>query len=125
MLGILMLVFYFYLMMIIHSSFTDQLLLHLFYVTITLCLLPMLYFLAFGVYHLLKAIKLPQKWRKFFEDCWIKTKVMISTRSIATRANNSFNSSYYSRSDIDSDSISTVTSSVVCPHELTLDESVL
>ena len=63
MLGILMLVFYFYLMMIIqfvHSSAS----LHLFYVTVTLCLLPMLYFLAFGVYHLLKAIKLPQKWKK-------------------------------------------------------------
>ena len=86
----------------------------------------MLYFLAFGVYYLLKAIKLPQKWKKFFKDCWIKTKVMISTRSIAMRANNSFDSSYYPRSDIDSDSISTVTSSVVCPRELTLDdESVL
>ena len=125
MLGILMLVFYFYLMMIIHSSFTDQFPLQLFYVTITLCLLPMLYFLAFGVYHVLKAVKLSQKWRKFFKDCWIKTKVMINTRSIAILANNSFDSSYYSRSDIDSDSKSTVTSSVVCPHELTLDESVL
>ena len=122
MLVILMLVFYFYLMMIIHSSFTGQFPQHLFYVTVTLCLLPMLYFLAFCVYHLAKAIKVPQQWKRFLKDCWIKRRFIGNPTS--THADIDFGSSH-SQSDIDSDPVSIVTSSVVCPYELALDESLL
>ena len=120
MLGVLMLLFYLYIMIIIHSSFTGQFPLHLFYVAVTLCLLPILYFLAFCVYHIVNAIKLPQQWKRFLKECWTRTKD--TARSKHTNINLG---SLFSRSDIDSDSVSTVTSSVVCPYELTLDESEL
>ena len=121
MLGVLMLVFYFYLMMIIHSSFTGQFPLHLFYVNITLCLLPALYFLAFCVYHLVNAIKLPERWKRFYKECWTKTK-----DTVAKSRHTSINlGSFFSQSNVDSDAVSTVTSSVICPYELNFDESEL
>ena len=122
MLGILMLLFYFYLMTIIDSSFTGQFPLHLFYICITLCLLPILYFLAFCFYHLVIAIKLPQKWKRCCKEYWTKTKDAARSRHASIKLRSLFSRRSHADS---SNSASMVTTSVVCPYELTVDESEL
>ena len=123
MLGLLMLLFYFYLMMIIDSSFTGQFPLHLFYVCITLCLLPILYFLVFCFYHLVIAIKLPQKWKICCKEYWTKTKNFTRSRHTSIKLRSPFSRGSHADS---SDSESVVTSSVVgLQYELTVDESKL
>ena len=123
MLGILMLIFYFYLMLIIDSSFTGQFPLHLFYVCITLCLLPILYFLVFCFYHLVIAIKLPQKWKRCCKEYWTKTKEVARSRHTSIKLHSPFSRGSHADS---SDSESVATSSVVgLQYELTVDESEL